>query len=92
VTRVSPTNRASRTHVAAAAATAAATPSWGAEDLTVRFGSRTALDRVSVRAEAGAVTAVVGGDGAGKTTLLRALVGLVRPSATSPPPSASTRT
>ena len=76
----------------ARAAAAAATPAWGADDLTVRFGSRTALENVSLEAKAGAVTAVVGGDGAGKTTLLRALVGLVRPSATSPPRSASTRT
>jgi ABC-type multidrug transport system ATPase subunit len=35
---------------------------------------------VSLDAEPGAVTAVVGGDGAGKSTLLRALAGLVRPS------------
>jgi ABC-type multidrug transport system ATPase subunit len=50
--------------------------SWGVDGLTVRFGDRLALDGVSLEAEAGAVTAVVGGDGAGKTTLLRALVGL----------------
>lgn len=46
-------------------------------DAVVRIGDRLALDRVSLRAEAGCVTAVVGGDGAGKTTLLRALVGRV---------------
>ncbi len=48
-----------------------------ATGLVVRFGSRTALDRVSMTAPAGAVTAVVGGDGAGKTTLLRCLMGRV---------------
>jgi len=53
--------------------------SWGADDLTVRYGARTALDRVGVGVDPGSVTVVVGGDGAGKTTLLRALVGTVAP-------------
>ncbi|HSL95133.1 MAG TPA: hypothetical protein VLA35_04355, partial [Thermoleophilia bacterium] len=61
MTRASATNGDARTGVAAAAATTAATPAWGADDLTVRFGSRTALDHVSLLAEAGAVTDVVGG-------------------------------
>ncbi len=52
---------------------------WGLDEVTVGFGSTTALDRVSISAEPGEVTAVVGGDGAGKTTALRALVGLIRP-------------
>jgi ABC-2 type transport system ATP-binding protein len=52
---------------------------WGVTDLTVHFGARRALDRVSLQAPAGQVRAVVGGDGAGKTTLLRALVGAVAP-------------
>ncbi|MGO9335277.1 MAG: ABC transporter ATP-binding protein [Acidimicrobiales bacterium] len=51
---------------------------WGLESASVRFGSRTALDHVSLRAESSTVSVVVGGDGAGKSTLLRALVGLVR--------------
>lgn len=46
-------------------------------DATVRFGSRTALDRVSMDVTPGQVSAVVGGDGAGKSTLLRAIVGEV---------------
>ena len=46
-------------------------------DAVVRYGQRTALDGVSLRAAPGEVTAVVGGDGAGKTTLLRAVVGQV---------------
>jgi ABC-2 type transport system ATP-binding protein len=50
---------------------------WGARDLAVRFGSRIALDGVSLEAPAGQVTAVVGGDGAGKTTLLRCLAGVL---------------
>lgn len=52
---------------------------WGVTDLTVRFGRRVALERVSLEVPVSTVTAVVGGDGAGKTTLLRALAGLVRP-------------
>jgi ABC-2 type transport system ATP-binding protein len=49
---------------------------WGATDLSVEFGSTTALDRVSIRLEPAAVHAVVGGDGAGKSTLLRVLAGI----------------
>lgn len=50
------------------------------EDLTVRFGAVTALDRVSLRFEA-LTCALVGPAGAGKTTLLDALTGAVRPTA-----------
>ncbi|MGD2051180.1 MAG: ATP-binding cassette domain-containing protein, partial [Acidimicrobiia bacterium] len=52
---------------------------WGTTDVTVRFGSVTALDAVSLTAEPGLLTAVVGGDGAGKSTLLRVLAGLLAP-------------
>jgi ABC-2 type transport system ATP-binding protein len=52
---------------------------WGAEGVTIRFGHRTALDRVSVFAAAGQITVVVGGDGAGKTTLLRCVAGALVP-------------
>jgi ABC-2 type transport system ATP-binding protein len=55
--------------------------SWGARDVTVRFGQTTALDRVSLDAADGEVTVVVGGDGAGKTTVLRVLAGVVTPDA-----------
>jgi ABC-2 type transport system ATP-binding protein len=51
---------------------------WGLEDASVRFGSRTALDNLNLRVEPSTVSIVVGGDGAGKSTLLRAMVGLVR--------------
>jgi ABC-2 type transport system ATP-binding protein len=53
----------------------------GVDELTVRFGGRAALDRVSLDIPAGQVTCVVGGDGAGKTTLLRVLAGAQAPSA-----------
>ncbi len=55
--------------------------SWGARELTVRFGDHLALAGVSLDAPAGRVTGVVGGDGAGKTTLLRCLVGAIAPDA-----------
>jgi ABC-2 type transport system ATP-binding protein len=54
---------------------------WGASGISVRFGARQALDRVSVDALPGRVTAVVGADGAGKTTLLRCLAGALAPGA-----------
>ena len=47
-------------------------------DLSVEFGTRRVLDRLSVTADAGALTAIVGPNGSGKTTLLRALTGEVR--------------
>jgi branched-chain amino acid transport system ATP-binding protein len=47
-------------------------------DLTTSYGPVRALDRVSLRAETGRITAVLGANGAGKTTLLRTISGLVR--------------
>ena len=52
---------------------------WGASGVSVRFGARQALDRVSISALPGQVTAVVGADGAGKTTLLRCIAGALAP-------------
>jgi manganese/iron transport system ATP-binding protein len=49
-------------------------------DLTVRFGRRLALDRVSFDVPAGETVAVVGPNGAGKTTLFRAVLGELEPS------------
>jgi ABC-2 type transport system ATP-binding protein len=50
---------------------------YGVHRASVRYGSLTALDDVTVDVPAGQVVCVVGGDGAGKTTLLRAMVGQV---------------
>ncbi|MEU0085895.1 ATP-binding cassette domain-containing protein [Streptomyces sp. NPDC006274] len=45
-------------------------------ELTVRFGSFTAVDRVSLDVPKGSVTGLVGESGSGKSTLARAVVGL----------------
>jgi ABC-type multidrug transport system ATPase subunit len=52
---------------------------WGVEGVTVRFGSRLALDAVSLEVAPGQISSIVGGDGAGKTTLCRVVVGLTGP-------------
>ena len=48
-----------------------------AENVTVRFGDATILDRVTFSAGPGCLMGVVGPNGAGKSTLFNALVGLV---------------
>ncbi len=50
-----------------------------AQDVSVAFGSVTALDHISVRLHEGEVVALVGHNGSGKTTLLRALAQLIEP-------------
>jgi ABC-2 type transport system ATP-binding protein len=49
-------------------------------DLTIRYGSVVAVDRVSATFPDGAV-GLLGRNGAGKSSILRALLGLVRPAA-----------
>src|SRR3712207_9406253 len=48
------------------------------EGLTSAYGPARALDGVTLSAETGKITAVLGANGAGKTTLLRTSSGLVR--------------
>jgi ABC-2 type transport system ATP-binding protein len=48
-------------------------------DLTVRFGDFTAVDRVSIRVEEGEIYGFLGPNGSGKTTLIKSLCGLIRP-------------
>lgn len=51
----------------------------GLDAVSVRFGTRVVLDRVSLRARPGRTLAILGPNGRGKTTALRCLIGLARP-------------
>jgi len=46
-------------------------------DLRVRFGGNVALDGVTLRAEQGKITGLIGANGAGKSTLMNAIGGFV---------------
>ena len=50
------------------------------DGLSKRYGSRPAVDRLSVEVPVGTVCGFVGPNGAGKTTTIRMLLGLVEPS------------
>ncbi len=58
---------------------AAASPALAVTDLRLAFGPRQVLDRLSLRADRAAITAVLGPNGAGKTTLIRCCTGLLTP-------------
>ena len=51
-----------------------------AQNISIKYGARTAVDGVSLRAEPGRVISILGPNGAGKSTLLRALNGSIAPS------------
>jgi ABC-type uncharacterized transport system ATPase subunit len=58
-----------------------APPALEALDVSKRFGSFQALDRVSLRLRAGSVHALLGENGAGKSTLVKCVMGYHRPDA-----------
>ncbi|HUR79926.1 MAG TPA: ABC transporter ATP-binding protein [Thermoanaerobaculia bacterium] len=52
-----------------------------ADGVTVRYGKKTAVDRVSLAVAEGSVYALLGRNGAGKSSLVRALLGMLQPNA-----------
>jgi branched-chain amino acid transport system ATP-binding protein len=62
-----------------AAAGDAAAPILATEDLTIRFGGLTALNRVNFALAEGEVRAIIGPNGAGKSTFFNCLTGVLRP-------------
>ena len=56
-------------------------PAVRIDGLTKRYGSRVAVDRLTVDIPSGVVAGFIGPNGAGKTTTMAMLLGLVRPSA-----------
>ena len=55
-------------------------PAVSVEELTRRFGSFTAVDRISFEVPAGQIFGFLGPNGAGKSTAIRMLCGLLKPS------------
>lgn len=58
---------------------APARPAISTQNITHRFGTFTAVDRVSLRIAAGEVFGLLGPNGSGKTTLIKMLCGLLKP-------------
>jgi len=56
-------------------------PALRLDGLTVSFGGRRVLDKLTLDAARGRITALLGPNGAGKTTTIRVLTGLVTPDA-----------
>jgi len=54
-------------------------PLLSVQSITMRFGGLTAVDAVSLDAEAGKITGVIGPNGAGKTTLFAVISGFEKP-------------
>lgn len=51
------------------------------DDVTMAFGDRPVLERLSCRFPRGRISVILGGSGTGKTTVLRLVAGLIRPAA-----------
>jgi ABC-2 type transport system ATP-binding protein len=49
------------------------------QEVSKRFGSQVAMDRISLEVPAGIVFALLGENGAGKTTCIRVMLGLSEP-------------
>ena len=62
---------------ASAGAVDTSTPALRTQDVSVRFGGNTAVDRVSVHVDHGELVGLIGTNGAGKSTLLNAVSGFV---------------
>ncbi|MCU1599094.1 MAG: transporter ATP-binding protein [Glaciihabitans sp.] len=58
----------------------ASVPILDIADLIVRYGTRTAVDKVSLQIRRGEIFGLLGPNGAGKTSTLSAIEGLVKPS------------
>ncbi len=58
---------------------AAAGPILRTEELTMRFGGLTAVNRVSIAIERGEIRAIIGPNGAGKSTFFNCLTGVLKP-------------
>ena len=56
------------------------TPLLSVQNVTMRFGGLTAVDAVSLDAQAGEITGLIGPNGAGKTTLFAVISGFEKPS------------
>lgn len=54
------------------------TPALVTEGLTRRFGTRTAVDRLTIQVNEGDVYGFLGPNGAGKTTAIRCILGLIK--------------
>jgi branched-chain amino acid transport system ATP-binding protein len=67
-------------HVTEEPSPAVAVPLLQTEDLTVRFGGLTALNRVNFAAGRDEIRAIIGPNGAGKSTFFNCLTGVQRPS------------